>query len=324
MIVIAARPAVGKSTLGIDIARAAAIKHNMATAVFSLEMSRTEITMRILSAEATIQLQDLRKGTEEPGPVEQARADHGQDLRQPAVHRRQPEHVADGDPGQVPPAQAAAQPQDGRHRLPPADELGQEGRVRQQEVAEFSRALKLLAKELEVPVIAISQLNRGPEQRTDKRPQMSDLRESGCLPGTPASCGPTPAPRPRSVSCTPAGERDITVWALDDGLRYTKRTMTHAFSTGVAPGLPAHLGQRQDGARHREPPLPHVCRVGAARRAADRRRGWRFPGTCRLRSRWRTGMTVEVILLAHLIGDGSFVRRQPIRYASIDEATWRR
>ena len=62
MIVVAARPAVGKSTLGIDIARAAAIKHNMAAAVFSLEMSRTEITMRILSAEATIQLQDLRKG----------------------------------------------------------------------------------------------------------------------------------------------------------------------------------------------------------------------------------------------------------------------
>ena len=62
MIVVAARPAVGKSTLGIDIARAAAIKHKLATAVFSLEMSRTEITMRILSAEATLPLQDIRRG----------------------------------------------------------------------------------------------------------------------------------------------------------------------------------------------------------------------------------------------------------------------
>ena len=90
MIVVAARPAVGKSTMGIDIARAAAIKHNMATAVFSLEMSRTEITMRILSAEAPDPAPGPAQGTSENQGVEQAGPDHGPDLRLAAVHRRHP------------------------------------------------------------------------------------------------------------------------------------------------------------------------------------------------------------------------------------------
>ncbi len=181
MIVIAARPAVGKSTLGIDIARAAAIKHQMATAVFSLEMSRTEITMRILSAEATIQLQDLRKGLKSQDQWNKL-------ARIMGTISDSPLFIADSPNMSLMEIRAKCRRLKQQHnlKLVVIDYLqlmssGKKVESRQQEVAEFSRALKLLAKELEVPVIAISQLNRGPEQRTDKRPQMSDLRESGSI-----------------------------------------------------------------------------------------------------------------------------------------------
>ena len=181
MIVIAARPAVGKSTLGIDIARAAAIKHNMATAVFSLEMSRTEITMRILSAEATIQLQDLRKGLKGQEQWNKLARVMGKISDAPLF-------IDDSPNMSLMEIRSKCRRLKQQHnlRMVIIDYLqlmssGKKVESRQQEVAEFSRALKLLAKELEVPVIAISQLNRGPEQRTDKRPQMSDLRESGSI-----------------------------------------------------------------------------------------------------------------------------------------------
>jgi replicative DNA helicase len=181
MIVVAARPAVGKSTLGIDIARAAAIKHQMATAIFSLEMSRTEITMRILSAEATIQLQDLRKGLKSQDQWNKLARIMGKISDSPLF-------IDDSPNLSLMEIRAKCRRLKQQHNLKMViiDYLqlmssGKKVESRQQEVAEFSRALKLLAKELEVPVIAISQLNRGPEQRTDKRPQMSDLRESGSI-----------------------------------------------------------------------------------------------------------------------------------------------
>jgi len=181
MIVLAARPAVGKSTMGMDIARAAAIHHKMATAVFSLEMSRTEITMRILSAEAAIQLQSLRRG--------RLRDEEWAKLsRVMGKISDSPLYIDDSPNLALMEIRAKARRMKQQHnlRLIVIDYLqlmtsGKKVESRQQEVSEFSRALKLLAKELEVPVIAISQLNRGPEQRTDKRPAMSDLRESGSI-----------------------------------------------------------------------------------------------------------------------------------------------
>ncbi|ACV05335.1 Replicative DNA helicase [Kytococcus sedentarius] len=181
MIVLAARPAMGKSTMGLDICRSASIQHGLTSAIFSLEMSKTEIVMRMLSAEASIQLQKLRKG--EVDEHDWAKIAETQGRLSVA-----PLFIDDSPNLSLMEIRAKARRLKQQHnlRLVVIDYLqlmtsGKKVESRQQEVSEFSRALKLLAKELEVPVIAISQLNRGPEQRTDKKPQMSDLRESGSI-----------------------------------------------------------------------------------------------------------------------------------------------
>ena len=181
MIVIAARPAIGKSTVGLDLARSASIKHGLTSAIFSLEMSRNEIAMRLLSAEASIALNHLRSGT-------MSDADWQKLARKMSAVSEAPLFIDDSPNMTMMEIRAKCRRLKQRHdlRLVVIDYLqlmssGKKVESRQQEVSEFSRALKLLAKELEVPVIAISQLNRGPEQRTDKRPMMSDLRESGSI-----------------------------------------------------------------------------------------------------------------------------------------------
>jgi len=169
------------STWGLDVARSAAIKHKMATVLFSLEMSRTEITMRLLSAEASIQLQNMRKGTMRDEDWTRLARTMGEVSDAPLF-------IDDSPNMSLMEIRAKCRRLKQRNnlRLVIIDYLqlmssGKRVESRQQEVAELSSALKLLAKELEVPVIAISQLNRGSEQRTDKRPQMSDLRESGSI-----------------------------------------------------------------------------------------------------------------------------------------------
>ncbi|AMM34687.1 replicative DNA helicase [Sinomonas atrocyanea] len=181
MIVIAARPAVGKSTFALDFARSAAIKHKMATVFFSLEMGRNEIAMRLMSAEASIQLQDLRRGT--------LRDDQWAKIASVLGPLNESPLFIDDSPNMsLMEIRAKCRRLKQQHdlKLVVLDYLqlmssGKKVESRQQEVSEFSRALKLLAKELGVPVIALSQLNRGSEQRTDKRPMVSDLRESGSI-----------------------------------------------------------------------------------------------------------------------------------------------
>ena len=169
------------STLGLDWVRSCSIKHGMPSVVFSLEMSRTEIVMRLLSAEAQIQLSAMRSG-------KMTDDDWTRLARRMSEISEAPLFIDDSPNLTMMEIRAKARRLKQRHglKLVVVDYLqlmtsGKKVESRQQEVSEFSRHLKLLAKELEVPVVAISQLNRGPEQRADKKPMLSDLRESGSL-----------------------------------------------------------------------------------------------------------------------------------------------
>jgi replicative DNA helicase len=169
------------STLALDFARAAAIRHGIATVLFSLEMGRNEITMRLLSAEARVPLSTMRTGQMNDD-------DWARLARRMSEVADAPLFIDDSPNMSMMEIRAKCRRLKQRNdlRFVIIDYLqlmSSPKRVenRQQEVSDMSRSLKLLAKELDVPVVALSQLNRGPEQRTDKKPLLSDLRESGSI-----------------------------------------------------------------------------------------------------------------------------------------------
>ena len=181
LIIVGARPAMGKSTLALDFARTAAVHHNLPTIFFSLEMGRSEIATRLLSAESGIPMHVLRKGNMDERDwtrLASVRGDIGD----------APLFIDDSPNMTLVEIRAKCRKLSQRVglKMVVVDYLqlmtsGKKVESRQQEVSEFSRALKLLAKELGVPIVALAQLNRGPEQRADKKPALSDLRESGSL-----------------------------------------------------------------------------------------------------------------------------------------------
>jgi replicative DNA helicase len=169
------------STLALDVARSCSIKNGLTSVIFSLEMSKSEITMRLLSAEAKVPLHHMRSGR-------MSDDDWARLARRMGEVADAPLFVDDSPNLTMMEIRAKARRLKQRNdlRLVVVDYLqlmtsGKRVESRQQEVSEFSRSLKLLAKELEVPVIAISQLNRSPEQRQDKKPMLADLRESGAI-----------------------------------------------------------------------------------------------------------------------------------------------
>jgi replicative DNA helicase len=318
MIVVAARPAMGKSTLAMDFARAAAIRGGMTTVLFSLEMGRNEITMRLLSAEARVPLQTMRTGQMNDD-------DWARLARRMSEVADAPLFIDDSPNMSMMEIRAKCRRLKQRHDLKfiivdYLQLMSSPKRVenRQQEVSELSRSLKLLAKELEVPVVALSQLNRGPEQRTDKKPMLSDLRESGCLTAdTTLIRADTGAPV-SFASLMRDGWDGVLVWSVDERHRLVPAPINNVFASGTKEVYRLRLASGREvkaSGNHRFLtlggwlPLAELTvggRIGIPRHnpvpvAAGL--GW---------SEHRLG------LLAHLIGDGCVLRKQPLHYTSND------
>jgi replicative DNA helicase len=181
LVILAARPSMGKTALALNIARNAAVEANIPVAIFSLEMSKEQLSLRMLCSEARIDSSRLRGGF--------FSMDNWHRLTDAAgILSESPIYIDDSASLSAMEIRAKAR------RLKMDKNIGliiidylqlMQGRVgaerRDLEISEISRALKALAKELQLPVLALSQLNRMLEQRTDKRPRLSDLRESGAL-----------------------------------------------------------------------------------------------------------------------------------------------
>ena len=234
LIVLGARPSAGKTALALSVAANAAMESNRPVLVFSLEMSHLELTQRLLCAEARVDSKRVRNGGLTAPDWERIAHATGRLAEAPlwiddnpnltimeirSKARRLRSRV--GDLGLI--VVDYLQLMSGRSRA----------ENRQVEVSEISRGLKILARELECPVLALSQLSRNLELRADKRPILADLRESGCLTADTLITRADTGVEVTMGELAASGEVDIPIWTLDRHFRLRRSTMTHVFPTGT-------------------------------------------------------------------------------------------
>lgn len=322
LIILAARPSVGKTSMALNIAQHAAVREGRKVGIFSLEMSREQLALRLLSAESGINPRPLQTGF-----VDETDWSKIAEVMN-AMHNA-PMWIDDSPALTVMELRTKARRLEAEQRgldlvivdylqlMQGATQQKEANRV--QEVSEISRGLKQLARELKVPVIALSQLSRGVEQRGTQEPRLSDLRESGCLTADTRVLRADTGAEVSLGALLASGQRNIPVWSVDERMRLVRRTMTHVFPSGTKRVFRMTLASgRQVRATANHPFLT----LDGWRRLDELSAGDRLATPRRVRE--PSGVKVwadhKVILLAHLIGDGCVAPRQPIHYTSSDEA----
>ncbi len=314
LIIVAARPSMGKTALCLTLAQNAAIQEKAVVAIFSLEMSKEQLVMRMLSSEAKVDAHRFRTGyltRDEWGRLAEA------------IGTLSEAKIFIDDTAGISVLEMRAKTrrlfaEQKKLDLIVVDYMqlmsgSKKTESRQQEVSQISRELKALAKELQVPVVALSQLSRAPEARNPPRPMMSDLRESGCLAGeslvTMADTGE------RVPIKDLVGKSGFRVWAMNErtwGLE--KAVVTNAFCTGTKSvfKMKTRLGREiRATANHK------FYSFNGWKRLDELRVGERIAVPREIPN--ETGQTMtndELALLAHLIGDGCTLPRHSIQYTT--------
>ncbi len=307
------------TAFGLGIAAHVAMHSTKPVLVFSLEMAHQELTQRILASEARVDSTKIRTGR----LAESDWAKIGK-----AIGRLEVPLFLDDNPRvTVMEIRAKARRIKARYGgiglivIDYLQLMGGSGASenRQLEVSEISRSLKILARELEVPIIALSQLSRQLEARADKRPMLSDLRESGCLTAETRLVRADTNAEVTLGELVESGEIGIPIWSLDERYRLVPATLTNAFPSGVKDTFRLRLasGRWVDASAnhpfltlHGWERVEHLAvgtRIASARRVPQAV----APATDAMSD-------AELVLLGHLIGDGCTLARHAIQYTTVD------
>jgi replicative DNA helicase len=327
LIILAARPAMGKTAMALNAIWHASGEKKRPVAIFSLEMSKEQLVQRLISQTTRIPAQDLRSGNVKAedwpklvrGVAEVSRAPIWIDdtagvtlmeIRAKVRRLASQLNVA----GEVPLSLVVVD----YLQLMVGDVARNRAENRQQEIAEISRGLKVLARDLDVPVLAVAQLSRAVESRHDKRPLLSDLRDSGCL---PASARITRADNGGEVTLGELvlSQQQPHVWSVNDQYRLVPARLTKAFPTGIKPVYRLKLasGMEIDATANH----PFLTVEGWSRLDSLTVDGFvavprRLPRPIEEEAGWDDD---ELTLLAHLLGDGS-IGPNGVKYATADPA----
>ena len=313
LIIVAGRPSMGKTAICLSIAHNIANRYKLPIAIFSLEMSKEQLVQRLLASEAGIESNYLRSGRISQNQWESLSRAIGNLSELPIFIDDAANITVTEMRSQARRLQAENGGELGLILIDYLQLMEGGGDNRVQELSKITRSLKGLARELNVPVIALSQLSRSVEARTNKRPMMSDLRESGCLTGdslvTLADSG-VQVPIQELV-----GKSGFAVWALNEAtMKLERAIVSNAFATGVKPvwRLTTRLGRTIRATGNHK-----FLTIDGWKRLDEMREGSRIAlPRCLPSPSFQSMSNAELGLLGHLIGDGCTLPRHAIQYTT--------